>query len=54
MRYAIIVLDNEIPVCEVKFNDQDLANIIGEQLTRLIANIMPPPEPEDIDWLPYK
>ena len=41
LRYAIEIRDEGITVCEIRFNDADLANMLGEQLTRLIGMINP-------------
>lgn len=41
LRYTIEVQDEGITVCQIRFNDADLANMIGEQLTRLIGSIYP-------------
>lgn len=41
-KYKVVIFDEVIPVCEVRYNDEDMANFIGSQLTNFIASIQNP------------
>jgi len=39
LKYTIVVKDEGIPVCEIRFGSNDFANFIGEKLSEFL-NIM--------------
>lgn len=49
-KYKIVLFDDEIPVCEVRYNDTDLAQFIGNQVTAFIGTITQPDAYTNESW----